>query len=118
MGQRRSSSRPTSEPIRNPWLWVAFVALILAMAPWYLPAGDAAPLVFGVPYWFPVSVAATLLFSGVAAWACLRRWNLDEPEEERRAAEAAARHDGDAPDGDREPDGAGPAGPHGEEGRS
>ncbi|MCP2252983.1 hypothetical protein LY13_001727 [Prauserella aidingensis] len=118
MGQRRSSSRPTSEPIRNPWLWVAFVALILAMAPWYLPAGDAAPLVFGVPYWFPVSVAATLLFSGVAAWACLRRWNLDEPEEERRAAEAAARHDGDAPDGDSEPDGADSAGPHGEEGRS
>lgn len=101
MGQRRSSSRPISEPIRSPWLWVTFVVLILAMSPWYLPPGEAAPLVFGLPYWFAVSVAVTLVFSGVTAWACLRRWNLDEPEEERRAAEHAVRregsHDGSAP---------------------
>mgnify|MGYP001394841343 CR=1 FL=1 len=125
MGQRRSSSRPISEPIRSPWLWVTFVALILLMAPWYLPTGDAAPLVFGVPYWFPVSVAATLAFSGVAAWACLRRWNLDEPQQAPRAAAAAAQPGapggggtgGDRPGSGSESDG-GSAGRPTEEGRS
>src|SRR5690606_4769472 len=39
MGHRRPSPRPLSEPIRRPWLWVTFVLLILAMAPWYLPEG-------------------------------------------------------------------------------
>lgn len=87
MGQRRSASRPLSEPIRRPGIWATFVLLILAMAPWYLPEGATAPLVFGLPYWFVVSIAATLLFAAVTSWACVRAWNLAEPDEEHAAAE-------------------------------
>ncbi len=86
MGHRRPSPRPLSEPIRRPWLWVTFVLLILAMAPWYLPEGATAPLVFGLPYWFVISIAATLAFAAVTSWTCLRRWNLAAPEEEGQPA--------------------------------
>ncbi|KMS82692.1 hypothetical protein [Prauserella rugosa] len=86
MGHRRPSPRPLSEPIRRPWLWVTFVLLILAMAPWYLPEGETAPLVFGLPYWFVISIGATLIFAAVTSWTCVRRWNLAEPEEEGQVA--------------------------------
>lgn len=84
MGQGRSAPRPLYEPIRRPWIWVAFVVLILVMAPWYLPEGATAPLVFGLPFWFVISVAATFVFAAVTSWTCVRRWNLVEPDEERQ----------------------------------
>lgn len=77
-----SSGAELREPIRSPWLWVALVIVILAGVPFYLPPGSTQPLIAGVPYWLIISLAATLAFSTITCWACLRAWNLAEPEEE------------------------------------
>lgn len=86
---RRRSTPPTDpvrrEPIRAPWLWVALGIVILAGIPFYLPTGSIRPLIAGVPYWLAVSFVASLAFSAITCWACLRAWNLAEPEEEAAA---------------------------------
>lgn len=77
------------EPIHNPLIWIG-VALSLALViPWWAPKGAIEPFVLGVPWWFAISFVGTVLLSAVASWACLRGWNLVEPEEE--AALAAER---------------------------
>lgn len=81
---------PLREPVRFPWLWVAMGVVVLAGVPLYLPAGAVEPLVGGIPFWLLISGAATLAFSALTCWACLRVWNLAEPAEEAAAAEAAA----------------------------
>lgn len=88
MDQRRSTSTSDTdrrEPIRSLWLWVTLVVVILAGVPFYLPTGSTQPLIAGVPYWLVISFAATLTFSSITCWACLRGWNLAEPEEEADA---------------------------------
>ncbi|MFF5986665.1 hypothetical protein [Prauserella flavalba] len=86
---RRRSESPSStalrEPIRSPWLWVSLVLVVLAGVPFYLPTGTVEPLIGGVPYWLVVSLGATLAFSAITCWACLRAWSLAEPEEEAAA---------------------------------
>lgn len=77
-----AGGRPLREPIRNPWLWVAMAVVVLAGVPLYLPTGTVRPLVGGVPYWLLISVGATIAFSALTCWACLRQWNLAEPAEE------------------------------------
>ncbi|GAA4942990.1 hypothetical protein EV188_104244 [Actinomycetospora succinea] len=92
MDQRRSDEPGTAEvppagarlrePIRTPWLWVAIGVVVLVGVPWYLPTGAIEPLVGGIPFWLLISVGATLAFSALTCWACLRDWNLAEPAEE------------------------------------
>ncbi|PVZ08530.1 hypothetical protein [Actinomycetospora cinnamomea] len=77
-----AAARPLREPVRNPWLWVAMALVVLAGVPLYLPTGSIRPLVGGVPYWLLISVAATVAFSALTCWVCLRGWNLAEPAEE------------------------------------
>ena len=72
-----------------PWLWVSLGIVILAGIPFYLPTGSIRPLVGGVPYWLVISLVAALAFSAITCWACLRAWNLAEPEEEAAARAAA-----------------------------
>ncbi|MBQ0924558.1 hypothetical protein [Saccharopolyspora endophytica] len=82
MDQRRSQDRPRYEPIRLRSLWVGMAVIVLFGVPFYLPPGTTHPMVLGVPYWMAISVVSTLLFAALTSWICLRRWNIDEPEEE------------------------------------
>jgi hypothetical protein len=77
-----TGARPLREPIRNPWLWVAMAVVVLAGVPLYLPTGTVRPLLGGVPFWLWISIGATVAFSALTCWACLRQWNLAEPAEE------------------------------------
>ncbi|GAA4887005.1 hypothetical protein [Actinomycetospora straminea] len=77
---------PLREPIRIPWLWVAMGLVVLAGVPLYLAPGVIRPLVGGIPFWLLISIAATVAFSALTCWACLRGWNLAEPAEEAAAA--------------------------------
>jgi hypothetical protein len=90
--ERRRSAPPAAtarrEPIRLPWLWVSLGIAVLAGIPFYLPTGSIRPLVGGVPYWLVLSLVASLAFSAITCWACLRAWNLAEPEEEAAARAA------------------------------
>lgn len=99
MDRRRSAEPVTStdspaetqtlrEPIRTPWLWVAMGVVVVAGVPLYLSPGLVGPLVGGIPLWLVVSILATLAFSALTCWACLRDWNLAEPAEEAAAARA------------------------------
>lgn len=88
-GGAPTTARPLREPIRSPWLWVAMAVVVVAGVPLYLPTGSIRPLVGGVPYWLLISVAATVAFSALTCWACLRDWNLAEPAEEAAAREEA-----------------------------
>jgi hypothetical protein len=75
-------TRPLREPVRNPWLWAAMGVVVVIGVPFYLPPGVVGPLVGGVPAWLLISVVATIAFSALTCWACLRDWNLAEPAEE------------------------------------
>lgn len=88
-GGAPTTARPLREPIRSPWLWVAMAVVVVAGVPLYLPTGSIRPLVGGVPYWLLISIAATVAFSALTCWACLRDWNLAEPAEEAAAREEA-----------------------------
>jgi hypothetical protein len=102
MDQRRPDADPAGapptgarlrEPIRNPWLWTGIGVVVLVGVPWYLPTGAIEPLVGGIPFWLLISIGATLAFSALTCWACLRDWNLAEPAEEaarRRDAEVSS----------------------------
>lgn len=70
------------EPIRNPWIWIGLIAIILVGIPWYLPPGTLHPLVFGMPMWTLVAVASSIGVSGFLHWALSRHWNLVEDAEE------------------------------------
>ncbi|MEQ3552312.1 hypothetical protein WIS52_17705 [Pseudonocardia nematodicida] len=74
------------EPIRSPWLFAVLFALVLVGTPLWYPTGAIEPLVFGVPFWFAIAVATTVLFSAMCCWICLRRWNLVEPVEQATGA--------------------------------
>ncbi len=82
MDQRRSQDRPRYEPIRIRSLWCAMAFIVLAGVPFYLPPGSTHPMVLGIPYWVVVSLLFTFLFAALTSWTCLRRWNIQEPEEE------------------------------------
>lgn len=73
------------EPVRMPWLWGAIGLVVVVGVPLYLPTGSVRPLLGGVPYWLWISIGATLAFSALICWACLRAWNLVEPEEQAAA---------------------------------
>ncbi|MDI2027594.1 hypothetical protein QFW96_03180 [Saccharopolyspora sp. TS4A08] len=61
---------------------MALAVVVLVGVPFYLPAGSTHPMVLGVPYWVVISAVSTLLFAVLVTWACLYRWNIEEPEEE------------------------------------
>ena len=79
-----ATTRPRREPIRTPLLWVALAVSLMLVVPWWAPSGSIEPFVLGLPWWFVVSLLGSLLFSAVTCWACLRRWDLVEDEEEGR----------------------------------
>ncbi|WP_046470072.1 hypothetical protein [Allosalinactinospora lopnorensis] len=83
MQERQARQSRIREPIRTPWIWVAIVLLIVGGSPLFWPTGTVEPLLFGIPSWILVSAACTALFALTVSWACLRCWNIEEPEEER-----------------------------------
>lgn len=75
------------EPIRKPWLWLAIGVIILGGSPLFWASGTIEPLVLGIPVWLLSAVAFTVAFAVVVSLACMRYWNIEEPEEERAFAE-------------------------------
>ncbi|GAB3292828.1 hypothetical protein GCM10027563_32220 [Parasphingorhabdus pacifica] len=68
--------------MRQPWLWVGVIAIILAGIPWYLPEGAITPIVLGVPLWTLSAVGSSVALCGFLHWALSRHWNLVEDDEE------------------------------------
>ena len=75
------------EPIRKPWLWITMMAVVVFGSPLFWTSGTIEPLVFGIPLWLLWAVGFTLAFAVVVNLACMRMWNIEEPEEERAFAE-------------------------------
>lgn len=73
-------SRPRLEPIRKPWIWVVFAILFALINPWYFPAG-ANRLIWGVPCWALVILAASLALSMFLHYVLARHWRMVEDEE-------------------------------------
>lgn len=75
-------NRPKKEPIKNPKVWVIIGILIALITPWYFPAGSYHPLIFGVPYWAWIIIAASLLLSAFLSYVLKYQWQLEEDIEE------------------------------------
>ncbi|GAA1210262.1 hypothetical protein [Prauserella alba] len=86
-----SESAPSRrrEPIRNPWIWIGLVVIVLVGIPWYLPPGTLYPLLFGLPVWTLVAVASSVGVCGFLHWALSKHWNLVEDVEEAAASGAS-----------------------------
>ena len=48
------------DPRRRPLVWVVYAVLYAVAVPWYWPTGYRGPLVFGLPLWVFVTLAAVL----------------------------------------------------------
>lgn len=57
------SMRARKEPVRSPVVWILFVLLMALITPWYFPDGSFEPLLWGVPYWAWIILAASLALS-------------------------------------------------------
>ncbi len=53
----------------------AIVGLLVLSVPWYFPAGDGRPFVFGVPLWCVVSFACYSAIAAIVVIAIPRLWD-------------------------------------------
>lgn len=60
--------------------WTIVVLLCLSV-PWYFPAGDGRPFVFGVPLWCVVSFACYVAIASIVALRLPRLWDERGAEE-------------------------------------
>ena len=75
---------PTSTDVRDPnttGLWSGIGALVVLCVP-YPFAGSAEPIVLGVPFWFLVTIGASVALVASTLHG-IRRWNLSALVDER-----------------------------------
>lgn len=68
-------------PLRRPWIWLVYGALLAISIPWYREPGSVPRIWLGIPDWALVSLLATLAVAGFTAWVVLRHWPDDEDDE-------------------------------------
>lgn len=62
------------EPLQA-WIWIIFSLLLFFTVPYFF-AGTYEPLVFGLPLWFLVCLAASVLVVAFAGYVILHKWRL------------------------------------------
>ena len=62
------------EPLQA-WIWISFGILLFFTVPYFF-AGTYEPLVFGLPLWFLLCLAASGLVVVFAGYVILRHWRL------------------------------------------
>ena len=62
------------EPLQA-WIWITFSVLLFFTVPYFF-AGTYEPLVFGLPLWFLVCLAASGLVVAFTGYVILRHWRL------------------------------------------
>ncbi|MCE2483872.1 MAG: hypothetical protein J4F42_00050 [Desulfurellaceae bacterium] len=62
------------EPLQA-WIWIIVGVLLFFSVPYFF-AGTYEPLVFGLPLWFLVCLAACGLLVAFTGYVILRRWRL------------------------------------------
>ncbi len=77
-GALAHESRLTDEPRRHPIVWVVYAMLYAIAIPWYWPEGYRGALIFGLPTWAAVSLAATLALAVWTAFVIHRYWNEED----------------------------------------
>ena len=68
--------RKSKEPVKSPLVWIVFVVVFAAINPWYFPAGSFEPLIWGVPYWAWIILAASLALSVFVTWVVCCQWDM------------------------------------------
>ncbi len=66
------------EPRSHPIVWVVYALLYAVAIPWYWPKGYRGALIFGLPTWAAVSLAATLALAVWTAFVIHRYWDEGE----------------------------------------
>lgn len=61
--------------------WIIVVLLVLSV-PWYFPAGDGRPFVFGVPLWCLVSFACCTAIAAIVASRMSALWDDGDSQED------------------------------------
>lgn len=77
--------RKLKEPAKSPLVWIAFGAVLVAINPWYFPAGSFEPLIWGVPYWAWIILAASLGLSVFVHWVVCFQWDMGNDDEDRES---------------------------------
>ncbi|HLS10453.1 hypothetical protein [Lentibacillus sp.] len=75
-------SQPNREPIKNGKIWIVFGVLLALLTPWYFPESFGEILIFGVPIWAIIIIAASLLLSAFLSYVIKNHWMLEEENEE------------------------------------
>ena len=70
--------RRRDEPRSHPIVWVVYALLYAVAIPWYWPKGYRGALIFGLPTWAAVSLAATLALAVWTAFVIHRYWDEGE----------------------------------------
>lgn len=70
--------RADGQLLRRRWVWLVYVLLFGAAIPWYLPAGRAPQIWFGLPHWVVISLLATIGIAGFTAFVVHRYWSDDD----------------------------------------
>lgn len=69
------------EPRRHPFIWVFALLCLFFSVPFYYPEGRDPVLIYGLPDWCWVTLAADLLLAATVVHLILRTWS--EPKGDR-----------------------------------
>lgn len=62
------------EPLQA-WIWITFSILLFLTVPYFF-AGTHKPLVFGLPLWFLICLAASVVIVAFTGYVIVRQWRL------------------------------------------
>ncbi|MES1924504.1 hypothetical protein [Salinisphaera sp. T31B1] len=75
-------ARQSKEPIKRPIVWIVFIAVFALINPWYFTDGAYTPLIWGVPYWAWIILAASLALSVFVTWVVCCHWDMQTDEQD------------------------------------
>ncbi|WP_181346848.1 hypothetical protein [Thalassobacillus sp. CUG 92003] len=75
-------SQTRKEPIKNGKLWIVFGVLLALITPWYFPSSFGDILIYGIPLWAIIIIAASLLLSAFLSYVIKFHWHMEEEQEE------------------------------------
>ncbi|WP_213950862.1 hypothetical protein [Tepidanaerobacter syntrophicus] len=64
------------EPMRL-WIIITWIILVILAIPWFYPTGSYEPLIWGIPYWFLISLIALIILESFEYYVVTKQWDVE-----------------------------------------
>lgn len=59
------------------WIIITWIILVILAIPWFYPIGSYEPLVWGIPYWFLISLIALIILESFEYYVVNKQWDVE-----------------------------------------